>query len=127
MNEPMKVGQMYPGAVRPGLPVKESSKTALPYHGPSFQQVLDQKVLKFSHHAEIRLQQRGIELKADQLAKLETAIDQAAAKGAKDSLMLMNDVAFIVNVQNRTVVTAMDGNALKNNVFTQIDSAVIVS
>lgn len=127
MNEPMKIGHMYPGAVRPVLPTKETTKTILPYHGPSFQQVLDQKALKFSHHAEVRLQQRGIELKADQLAKLECAIDQAAAKGAKDSLMLMNDMAFIVNVKNRTVVTAMDGNAMKNNVFTKIDSAVIVS
>ncbi|MOA07809.1 hypothetical protein D3C78_1275320 [compost metagenome] len=63
----------------------------------------------------------------EQLSKIETAIDNAAAKGAKESLILMKDMALIVNVDNRTVVTAMDGSSMKDNVFTQIDSAVIIS
>lgn len=126
MTEPVKIGQLFPGAVRmPGAGRQPVPKA--PQHKPDFQEVLNRKLLKFSHHAEVRLKQRGIELEAEQLAKLATAIDQAAAKGAKDSLLLMNDWAFIVNVQNRTVITAMDGTSMKNNVFTQIDSAVIVS
>ncbi|MNP74933.1 hypothetical protein D3C76_1718910 [compost metagenome] len=54
-------------------------------------------------------------------------MDKAAAKGSKESLILMKDLAFIVSVPNRTVVTAMDGNSIKDNVFTQIDSAIVIS
>jgi flagellar operon protein len=95
----------------------------------SFRDVLtqQQQQLKFSQHAEQRLQQRGIELLPDQLARISKAVDQAAAKGAKDSLVLFQDIAMIVNVPNRTVVTAMDGNSMKEHIFTQIDSAVVVS
>ncbi|MFC5532459.1 TIGR02530 family flagellar biosynthesis protein [Cohnella yongneupensis] len=95
--------------------------------GVSFQQLLDRQQLKFSYHAQQRLQQRGIELKPDQLSRIASAVDQAAAKGAKDSLVLFRDIAMIVNVPNRTVVTAMDGNSMQEHVFTQIDSAVVVS
>jgi flagellar operon protein len=59
------------------------------------------------------------------MEKLGRAVDGAAAKGAKDSLVLMKNYAFIVNIPSRMVVTAMDGNNLKNNVFTNIDSAVV--
>jgi flagellar operon protein len=94
----------------------------------SFRDLLNkQQQLKFSHHAEQRLQQRGIELQPDQLARISSAVEQAAAKGAKDSLVLFQDIAMIVNVPNRTVVTAMDGNSMKEHIFTQIDSAVVVS
>ncbi|TFE24424.1 TIGR02530 family flagellar biosynthesis protein [Cohnella luojiensis] len=93
----------------------------------SFQELLSQQQLKFSHHAEQRLRQRGIELLPDQLTRIANAVDQAAAKGAKDSLVLFRDIAMIVNVPNRTVVTAMDGNSMKEHIFTQIDSAVVVS
>ncbi|RUS46502.1 flagellar biosynthesis protein [Cohnella sp. AR92] len=93
----------------------------------SFQQLLDQARLKFSHHAEQRLQQRGIKLQPDQLDRIASAVDQAEAKGAKDSLVLFRDIAMIVNVPNRTVVTALDGSSMKEHVFTQIDSAVVVS
>ncbi len=94
----------------------------------SFRDVLNQQQqLKFSHHAEQRLQQRGIELLPDQITRIANAVEQAAAKGAKDSLVLFRDIAMIVNVPNRTVVTAMDGNSMKEHIFTQIDSAVVVS
>jgi flagellar operon protein len=89
--------------------------------------MLQDQLVRFSHHAEVRLQQRGIQLQPEQLAKLESAIDKAAAKGAKDALMLLNGMALIVNIPNRTVVTALDGNSMKDNVFTQIDSAVVIS
>lgn len=96
-------------------------------NGASFRDLLNQQQLKFSHHAEQRLQQRGIQLMPDQLNRIANAVDQAAAKGAKDSLVLFRDIAMIVNVPNRTVVTALDGNSMKEHIFTQIDSAVVVS
>ena len=77
--------------------------------------------------AEMRMQQRGMAVQPEQWSKIEAALDQAASKGAKESLVLLNDMALIVNVQNRTIVTAMQGSAMKNNIFTQIDSAIIIS
>lgn len=96
-------------------------------NGVSFKELLDRQQLKFSTHAQQRLEQRGIVLMPDQLNRIAGAIDQAAAKGAKDSLVLFRDIAMIVNVPNRTVVTAMDGKSMREHVFTQIDSAVVVS
>ena len=93
----------------------------------SFKEVLNRNVLKFSQHAELRMQQRGISFKPETINEIVNAIDQAAAKGAKDSLVVYRDVAMIVNIPSRTVVTAMDGKSLQGNVFTQIDSAVIVN
>lgn len=95
----------------------------------SFHDILNhqQQQLKFSHHAEQRLQQRGIQFMPDQLNRISNAVDKAAAKGAKDSLVLFRDIAMIVNVPNRTVVTAIDGSSMKEHIFTQIDSAIVVS
>lgn len=97
----------------------------------SFQNVLEQKMvpeLRFSRHAQERLQSRNISLSAEDLTKLNQAVSQAREKGARDSLILMNenDLALVVSVKNNTVVTAVDGNSLRENVFTNIDSAVIV-
>jgi flagellar operon protein len=96
--------------------------------GPSFDSVLQEELrgLTFSRHAQERLQARKIQLNDTDLANLQTAVNRADEKGAKDSLVLMRDMAFIVSVKNRTVVTAMDSEHLKENVFTNIDSAVIV-
>jgi len=82
--------------------------------------------LKFSAHAKERLQLRNINLSAGDLDRLSTAVDKAAAKGARESLLVMNDVAMIVSVTNRTVITALTGSSMRENVFTNIDSAVIV-
>lgn len=95
-----------------------------------FNQVLAQELngVKFSQHALQRLQNRNITLGQADLAKLNDAVDKAAQKGAKESLVLMsnNSLALLVSVKNKTVITAMDGANLKDNVFTNIDSAVIV-
>jgi flagellar operon protein len=82
--------------------------------------------LKFSAHASQRLQERKISLDPQTMVKVNEAIDKADAKGVEDTLVLTKDAALIVNVKNRTVVTAMDRNALQGNVFTNIDGAVIV-
>ena len=95
----------------------------------SFEQVLDQKLkgeLKFSQHARERLKARNIEFSSSDLNKLSEAVGKARAKGSRDSLILMNDMALVVSVKNNTVITAVDQQSLKENVFTNIDSAVII-
>jgi flagellar operon protein len=82
--------------------------------------------LKFSSHATQRLKERNIQLDAATMSKVGDAVDKADQKGVQDTLVLTKDAALIVNVKNRTVVTAMDRAALTGNVFTNIDGAVIV-
>jgi flagellar operon protein len=96
----------------------------------SFASILNEQMqtneLSFSAHAMNRLEQRNIQLNAEDKSRLEQAVSKIAQKGGKDSLIMMDNVAYVVNVPNRTVVTAMDNNSLKDNIFTQIDSAMIV-
>ena len=82
--------------------------------------------LKFSKHAANRLNDRDIVLTQDQMDRLNQGTIEARQKGIKDSLILVDQLAFIVNVPNHTVVTAMDQTETKNNIFTNIDGAVIV-
>jgi flagellar operon protein len=96
--------------------------------GNSFQNVLNDQLrtVKFSHHARQRLQARNISLGGAELKRLEEGVAKAAQKGARDSLVLMDNLALVVSIKNRTVITAVDEANLKENVFTNIDSAVIV-
>ncbi len=87
-----------------------------------FQRELDK--IKFSNHATKRLEARNIELTNDALEKLQFAFEKAEAKGSRDSLVLIEDNAFIVNIPNRTVVTAMPVSDNVENIFTNIDSVV---
>ncbi|MDQ0059666.1 TIGR02530 family flagellar biosynthesis protein [Paenibacillus harenae] len=125
MSDTIKIGHLFPVK---GSPL-QATKTAAAQGAQSteFRDMLDAKVLKFSHHAEIRMQQRGIKLQPESLTKIMNAVEDAASKGAKDSLIVFRDIAMIVNVPSRTVVTALDGGQMQSNVFTQIDSAVIIS
>ena len=93
----------------------------------AFENILQKELkdLKFSRHAQDRLASRNIQLSGDDLSTLGAAVAKAGEKGSQDSLVLLRDMAFIVNVPNRTVVTAMDSGQMKENVFTNIDSAVI--
>lgn len=97
----------------------------------SFEELLQQKIndtseIKFSKHATNRLDERGIELTEDQSMRLEEGVMKASEKGIKDSLVLVDQLAFIVNVPNQTVITAMDQTESDDNIFTNIDGAVIV-
>lgn len=100
----------------------------------SFQDILAQKSretvadapLKFSKHAYNRLADRDIELTTDQMERLTQGAQRAGAKGIKDSLVMVDNLAFIVNVPNSTVITAMDQNQADEKIFTNIDGAVIV-
>ena len=100
-------------------------------NGVSFEELLKQQLegtseLKFSKHATQRLDDRNITLTEDQTERLEEGVQKAQEKGIKDSLVLVDSLAFIVNVPNQTVVTAMDSTETEENVFTNIDGAVIV-
>ena len=81
--------------------------------------------IKFSNHALKRLETRNIQLSSEDVNKIQTAVEKAESKGSKDSLVMMNDTVFIVNIPNRTVVTAMPLGSSEENVFTNIDSFVL--
>ena len=97
--------------------------------GLPFDQILQQEVqpasLRFSAHAQQRLSQAAVELGPQTLAKLEAAVDKAGQKGGKESLILLDDLAFVVSVPNRIVITAVNAHRMAENVFTRIDSVVI--
>jgi flagellar operon protein len=96
----------------------------------SFKQVLQEKVadadgsIKFSAHAEKRLQSRNIEITPELMNRLQGAVAKAQEKGGKETLMIFDKFSLIVSVKNKTVITAMDNQSMKENVFTNIDSAV---
>lgn len=101
--------------------------------GPSFADVLGTQVkspalfgVKFSAHAQTRLLSRNIHLSEADLAKISSAITKAASKGARESLVLTDKAALVISIPNRTVITAVDPTSLKDNIFTNIDSAVII-
>ncbi len=90
------------------------------------EETLTDKKLNFSAHARQRLESRSIALGADELGKLEEAVEKAAARGCRSSLLLYRDMAFVAGVATRTIITALDGESMKEHVFTNIDSAVVV-
>lgn len=127
MADPIRINSM-------GQPVPPNSSSNIQprVEGQSFADTLAQKIaqpetqsLKFSNHAQKRLETRDITLTDDGLARLATAVDKAEKRGGRESLVLMDEMAFIVNVKERIVVTAMDANQRGEGVFTQIDSVVL--
>jgi flagellar operon protein len=81
--------------------------------------------VEFSRHALQRLERRGIEIGEQTLARLEDGVDRAAGKGSRESVVFVDGTAFVVSVSNRTVITAVDPEHMREHVFTNIDSAVI--
>ena len=102
--------------------------------GLDFKQILERtkddnksgEMVTFSKHANERLESRNINLSDDQMTRLNKGIMQAKEKSIKESLVMMDDIAFIVNIKNNTVITAIEQQAMDSNVFTNIDGAVIV-
>lgn len=97
----------------------------------SFDQILKSKTeqklnVTFSKHAKDRLKSRDIRLTNMQKEKISMAVQRAKNKGVRDSLILMDDMAFVVSIKNNTVITAVNDSEFKENVFTNIDGAVIV-
>ena len=109
-------------------PQKSSFKSEENQNLPNFNDVLattiqPEKKIVFSAHAQKRIDARNINVDLD---RLETGIQQVQKKGSRNSLLLMDNDAFLVNVKNKTVITAVDQQSMQNNVFTNIDSVAIV-
>ena len=108
------------------------SDTSFNSNGLSFQDILTQKTkpevseVKFSKHAASRLADRNIELSEEQVERLNLGMAKAGAKGINESLVIVDSLAFIVNVPNQTVITAMDRTDSDENIYTNIDGAVII-
>lgn len=104
--------------------------------GNSFDKVLQEKQiekkvnessnLKFSKHAVERLADRQIDLTKDQMTRLENGAKKASEKGINESLVMVDSLAFIVSVKNKTVITAMDSEETTDHIFTNIDGAVLM-
>ena len=110
--------------------IQENLTAQVQEHGKSlsapavnFQEILENKII-FSKHANTRLNSRDIRLSPEQLTRVETGIVKAKQKGISESLVLIDGLAFVVNIKNRLVITAMEQSG--ENVFTNIDGAVIV-
>lgn len=112
----------------PFIPIGDYNKSAqrIDRNEQSFDSIFQQELekVKFSNHALKRLEERQINLSSDEMQKITTAVEKAEMKGSKDSLVMMNSTAFIVNIPNRTVITAMPVSESSENVFTNIDSVV---
>jgi flagellar operon protein len=117
-----------PGLAPVGRPAGATSTTKVPF-GPAFADVLSQTKqatpVKFSAHALQRVERRGIDVSPATLGRLNEGLDRAAGKGARASVVFVDATAFVVSVPNRTVITAVDRDHMKQQVFTNIDSAVI--
>ncbi len=117
-----------PALLPPGLaPAAAPAAPAPAVKGASFADVLRSQAssLKFSSHAIQRVERRGIDLGPETLGRLTDGIERAAGKGSRSSVVFVDSTAFVVSVPNRTVITAVDREHMKEQVFTNIDSAVI--
>jgi len=100
--------------------------------GQTFHEILEnsrartQEKVKFSKHAAGRLADRNIELTNSQIDRLQQAAEKAQLKGIKESLVIVDQLAFIVNIPNNTVVTALNNDESTDKIFTNIDGAVII-
>ena len=124
-----KIGGAYVDHVKP-----QTGKAKIPFESKTqnveFARELDNFLkqltkLKFSGHAIGRLADRGVQFTGDKAVRLENAVDVAEKKGSRDSLVLLDELAFVVSVKNRTVITACDTQAMKEGVFTKIDSTIL--
>ncbi|HWQ78040.1 MAG TPA: TIGR02530 family flagellar biosynthesis protein [Anaerovoracaceae bacterium] len=108
---------------------QKPEETAQTYNGRSFQEILSEQLnqrISFSKHASQRTEERNIQISENDLNRLEDACDRAKQKGIRDALIVMDDSAYIVNAPNRVVITVVDKNEMKSNVFTNIDGAVFI-
>jgi flagellar operon protein len=126
MFEPLRIPPN--PAVQTGAPTGSSAAKS-PANGVSFADFLAQtqtqaQPIRFSNHAQKRLEVRNIALSDEGLSRLAKAVEKADQRGGRESLVMVDDLAFIVNVKQRLVVTAIDAQSRGDGVFTQIDSVV---
>lgn len=118
-----------PGGAASVAPARPAARSA----AAGFDRMLDERLrpapaaggLRWSAHAVQRLAQRQITVTPEVQARLEGAVDKLAGKGGRESLVMVDQMAFVVSVPNRTVITAVDRAGMKDQVFTNIDSAVL--
>jgi len=120
INSPLSTGKIQSNGIR-----SNNTNTS----GTGFENILQQAIdkstgVKFSKHAELRMQARNIDLTQNQREKINSAVSMAQQKGIKDSLVILDNMAFVVNVPSKTVITAVNNNERKENVFTNIDGAI---
>lgn len=132
MSEPINNPALIPPGVGGAAPARERGAPvrATTPGGPAFADVLrDAQIgagrIQFSKHALQRLERRQLEIDPQTLNRLAGGLDRAAGKGSRDAVVLVDDTAFVVSVKNRTVITAVGREQMKDHVFTNIDSAVI--
>jgi flagellar operon protein len=128
--EPTRVGPVGPlGGAAATAPARRADAPP----APGFDRLLASRLrpsaeadaLRWSAHAVQRLTQREITVTPDMQQRLEGAVDRLAAKGGRESVVVLDRMAFVVSVQNRTVITAVDQAGMRDQVFTNIDSAVL--
>lgn len=128
MSHPINPALIPPGISGPA-PVTGTPGGGTPSATPSttFADTLAQRAqgVQFSNHALQRLQRRGITVDAPTLQRLDDGVQRAASKGSRDAVVLVDQTAFVVAVNNRTVITAVGRDHMRDHVFTNIDSAVI--
>jgi len=108
---------------------KKKGSVDLKNSGRSFQEILNEQFdhrLSFSKHANQRVEERNIRVSESDLNRLENACDRAQQKGIRDALIITEDSAFIINAPNKVVITVVDKNEMKSNVFTNIDGALFI-
>lgn len=132
MSDQINNPALVPPGVGPNAPVRPRAQPVRPgpLQGPAFADVLQgaqtgPQAIQFSKHALQRLERRQLEVDGATLGRLGDGLDRAAGKGSRDAVVLVDDTAFVVSVKNRTVITAVGRDQMKDHVFTNIDSAVI--
>ena len=128
MVDPRLTATARAGGITPLTPTFPPGRPTTPAVGatPRFADALGEQLgVRFSAHAQARLQSRGVSFDSIQMARLGGGIDAAAAKGSREALVMVDQVAMVVAVGNRTVVTALAHDEAGPAVFTNIDTAVI--
>jgi flagellar operon protein len=127
LHNPALVPPGISGPTAPGGVGGTDSPATPRVDGPAFASVLRSRGVgvQFSNHAVQRLERRGITVEPGTLQRLDEAVGRAAGKGARDAVVFVDNTAFVVSVNNKTVITAVDRDHMRDHVFTNIDSAVI--
>ncbi len=130
MTLPVDHATLVPLDGGPLAPASAGQPRRVVIDGPSFDTVLRDTaqpagVVQFSRHALQRLERRGIAVDQPVQQRLDDGVSRAAGKGAREAVVFVDGTAFVVSVRNRTVITAVDRDHMRDHVFTNIDSAVI--
>ncbi|MFA5527264.1 MAG: TIGR02530 family flagellar biosynthesis protein [Peptostreptococcales bacterium] len=126
--------RIHSGYLMPYEPIEHSPKEnkTTTEKKVAFKEILEQttkkdsKAVKISNHAQQRLQQRNIVLEQGDLDKLQKAMENAGKKGAREAVLFYKDTVFLTSIRNNTIITALNSKERGENIFTNIDSAVVV-